>query len=182
MLFERIKLETDEEVIRIIYKHWFIILSQTVISVLMALLPLLLWWLLTQPFITAELALDINLYAYGSEMLFLFFWWLLMIFLSLAHVYTNYYLDIWVVTNRRIIVIDQVSLFKRTIGSFRYERLQDISVEIDGVIPTFLDFGTIRATTASGNEAFHTDLLPHPRDIKSLVLTTADARMRLRNH
>ena len=90
-------------------------------------------------------------------------------------IWTDYYLDLWTITNRRIIAIDQRGLFRRAVASFRYERLQDINIEINGFIATMLDFGELRAQTASAyRDAFEIKGIPHPRDIKALILRAAD--------
>src|SRR5690606_4537603 len=93
--------------------------------------------------------------------------------------WTDWYLDLWTITNLRLIAIDQRGLFRRSVSSFRYERLQDINVEINGLIPTFLDFGTLEAQTAGHGES---DFLfagaPHPREIKAKILEAANLRVR----
>ena len=99
--------------------------------------------------------------------------------MTLAHMWVTHHLDIWVVTNRRIVVIDQVSLFRRKIGSFRLEKLQDVNIEINGIIATFLHYGTVEAETASNNSdaEFRTKHIPNPRDLKALILKAADDLM-----
>ena len=82
-------------------------------------------------------------------------------------------------TDRRIISIDQKSLFVRSIGSFRLERLQDMNIEIPGVLATMFNYGNIEAQTASGSEEeFQVHGLPDPRGIKAIILKAADTRMR----
>jgi hypothetical protein len=98
--------------------------------------------------------------------------------MMLAMIWTDHYLDIWVITSRRIININQVNLFRRQTASFQLERLQDITVEVSGIIETLLDFGTINAVTASGiHEEFRARHLPKPQQIKSLILQAADTHM-----
>lgn len=155
--------------------------TETLVIVLVALAPLIGYYLVTNFLDTNQL---LNLSALGLETVhYIFFsaWWLLLQWLALAYVWTDYYLDIWVVTNKRIISIEQHGLFRREIGSFRLERLQDMQVKINGLIATFLDFGTVEAETASGSsEEFKADFLPKPREIKALILKAADQRMK--NH
>ena len=89
--------------------------------------------------------------------------------------WTNYYLDVWTITNKRLIAIDQHGLFHRETASFRLERLQDMNVEINGIIATFLDYGILEAQTAGGDDdKFRATGLPHPRELKSLILEASD--------
>jgi uncharacterized membrane protein YdbT with pleckstrin-like domain len=93
----------------------------------------------------------------------------------LAMIWTDYYLNVWCVTNKRIVNVHQIGLFRRKIGSFRLERMQDVNVEINGVLATLLDYGTIHVQTASADmEEFKASFLPRPQEIKSVILGAGD--------
>lgn len=62
--------------------------------------------------------------------------------------WTNYYLDVWVITNHRVVDIEQFSLFSRDVSEFRLDRIQDITIEVKGLIPTILNFGNLHVQTA----------------------------------
>ncbi len=99
--------------------------------------------------------------------------------LATISVWTHYYLDLWVITDRRIIVIDQIHFFNRKVSSFRLERLQDIKVRISGILPTLLNYGTIRAQTASAAESnFTSPALPDPRGLQALIQGAMDERLK----
>jgi hypothetical protein len=94
--------------------------------------------------------------------------------------WTHYYLDLWIITDRRIILVDQIHFFNRRVSIFRLERLQDIEFEITGIIPTILNFGTVKAQTASSFESnFKTSGLPDPRGIQSIIQKATDNRLAL---
>lgn len=181
MLFEKIQLEEDEKIIKIAHKHWFVILSRSMSIAVIAIAPLLGW--VTVGILSAQHAstIDIELSNYTSYFIYFYSFWLLINWMTLAHMWTTYHLDIWVVTDRRLIVIDQVSLFKRHIGSFRLEKLQDVNIEINGIIATFLHYGTVEAETASSNHEseFRTRSMPHPRELKATILKAADDLMEI---
>lgn len=174
MLFEKIHLEADEKLLKVVRKHWFYLFIRSFWIISSALLPLLAWLFL----VYADLSLDWRLGQYGLYFTYCYSIWLLFHWMALAHVYTDYHLDIWAVTDRRIIVIEQVAFFKRHNGSFRLEKLQDMNVEIDGILATLLHYGTIEAQTASGSEEeFRENYIPRPRELKSLILAAADKRL-----
>lgn len=179
MLFERIKLEEDEQLLQIVRKHWWIITVHTVSVFLMALLPYLLATLLLaiEPFGLATFyeAVQTRITQYRPEIFFTYIIWLLLLWVTLANYWTDYYLDLWALTTRRVVLVDQRGFFRRFISSFRLERLQDMNIEVNGVIPTLLDFGTIEAQTAGGsNEEFISKNMPKPRDIKAVIVQAAD--------
>jgi hypothetical protein len=105
--------------------------------------------------------------------------WLHLTTMAAALAWTNYLLDLWVITDRRIIVIEQVAFFNRKVGNFRLERMQDIKVTISGIIPTLLNYGTLKAQTASAAESnFTSPYLPDPRGLQALIQTAMDDRLK----
>ncbi len=173
MIFEKIQLEEDEEILSIIRRHWFFVFSQCASICVLIVLPIA-GYSASKIFAPASILKAINLYT--LHFIFLYTLWLLVTWMMLASIWTNYYLDIWCITNRRIIKIDQIALFRRKTGSFRLEKLQDVTVEIDGILATFLDYGTLRAQTASEEiDEFRETFLPKPQEIKALILKASDA-------
>ncbi len=179
MLFEKIKLEEDEKIIKIINKHWFVVVSHALSIIIVALAPAIAWVIIGSLTQQVTTSIHINLSDYFIYFIFFYSLWLLINWMTFAHIWTTYHLDIWVITDRRVIVIDQISLFRRSIGSFRLEKLQDVNIEINGIIATFLNYGTVECETASGSHKaeFKTSNLPDPRAIKSIILEAADNRM-----
>ncbi len=177
MLLEKIQLEPNEEILQTVRKHWFILFSELFGVLVMLLAPLFV--MVVAAFIP-NLPETLNIF---SEYLVLSSYfiivWIIFCLLSAFTIWTHYYLDLWVVTNRRLLVIDQIHFFNRKVSSFRLERLQDIKVLISGVIPTFLNFGTIRAQTASAaDSAFTSTGLPDPRGLQAIIQKATDERLR----
>jgi hypothetical protein len=169
---ERIQLEEGETVLLVARKHWFILLRGIFMPVLLFVVPLCVYIftgdVLKQNDVIASIAHTDAILLFSISLWGLLIW--MMIFLA----WTDYYLDMWTITTRRIISIDQRGFFRRTVASFRYERLQDIEVRIDGVIATMLDFGDIHAETAGHEADFKIPGAPNPREIKRLILEAAD--------
>jgi uncharacterized membrane protein YdbT with pleckstrin-like domain len=170
MLTERIQLETDEVILAQVRKHWFLILMQMLGVAIGAVLPPLFLFALEATPIATLLTFD----TLGGEMIALYAGWLIFVWMALFGVWTNYYLDVWTVTNKRLITVDQRGLFHRDTGSFRLERLQDINVNVRGIIATFLKFGDLEAETASGDKNFVARGIPDPQELKALILKSAD--------
>lgn len=182
MLFEKIKLENDEKMLRVVHKHWFVLFGRTVGIIITALLPAIAWITLEILLQAEQNPLHIDLSQYLRYFTFFYSMWLLCSWMTLAYIFTDIYLDIWVITDRRIISIDQKGFFRRHIGSFRLEKLQDVNIAIDGIIATFLNYGTVEAQTASDSEdEFRSFYLPKPRELKAIILEAADSRMLLQN-
>lgn len=176
MLFEKIELEPNEEVLKVARKHWFIIVTELFATFLLALMPFFLMFTLV--IFPKLIPFDFHLGTYLPFITYGLSLWLLFCLLTGFMIWTHYYLDLWIITDRRIILVDQVQFFNRKVSSFRLERLQDIQVTIKGIIPTFLNFGTIQAQTASASESnFETSGLPDPRELQSIIQKAMDKRL-----
>ena len=168
---ELVKLEADENILKVVRKHWFILFSHTIGLVFMSLIPVFFvaFWSISD---TASQLL-LSAYIDGAVISFFMGAWFLIVLVAVLGVWTDYYLDMWIITNKRIISIDQQGFFRRSVSSFRFERLQDITVDIKGFIETMLDFGRMTADTA-GSEPFIIRGIPNPRAVKGLILEYAD--------
>jgi len=178
MLFERIRLEDEEKILRIVRKHWWIVFTRSMAAAFLAVMPLVAVWF-GVVFFPGDLLIEF-VRQFASELAFCYTAWLLLNWMLLANFWTEHYLDLWAITNRRIVAIDQRGFFNRFLSSFRLERLQDMNIQVTGIIPTLLNFGTIEAQTAGGsNEEFRTDHMPDPRGLKALIIAAADERQRV---
>ncbi len=177
MLLEKIQLEPGEEILKTVRKHWFVIVAELFGAFLMMLFPffIILLVILFPNFLNET---EFSLSHYTTLIAFGVSAWLLVSLLVGFMTWTHYYLDLWIITDRRLISINQIGFFNRNVSVFRLERLQDIEVVINGVLATFLNFGTIEAQTAGHSENnFESKGIPDPREIQSIIQGAMDARL-----
>lgn len=156
----------NEKVLLVVRKHWFVVARQVVVVILLLLAaPLLLGVL---PVLTAELdpALVEPLVNSGLSLYIM----VLLIFFFLF--WTDYYLDMWIITTERIVDIEQRGLFSREVSEIPLQHVQDVTIEIRGIVETFLRFGTIRIQTA-GEREFTIKNIPRLYEAKNLILKYA---------
>lgn len=163
------QLEDQEQIVAVIRRHWFNLAAEVIAIVFLALLPLISFGILNGMFDIYEIAYLYQPYLIASYVILLLILWM-----SLFNIWTNHYLDTWVLTTKRLITVDQRGFFHRATGSFRLERLQDVQVSVSGIIPTFFDFGTVEIRTAS-EETFTMRGLPHPSRIKTQLMEASGA-------
>lgn len=106
--------------------------------------------------------------------LFLLFVYLLIIWQILFISLTDYYLDTWIVTDHRILDIHQIGLFKRDVAELRVPKIQDINVEVKGLLATFFDYGDVIVQTAGTMPEFNLRQIPHPYKVKDKILEIYD--------
>jgi len=87
--------------------------------------------------------------------------------------FTDYYLDITVVTTDRIIDIDQGGLFSRSISELDMTRVQDVKSVISGIIPTMLNYGRVTVETAATEENFVMDQVSNPNAVRQRIIEMA---------
>ena len=165
-----IQLEADETILFTTRRHWFILAVEVAALAFLVIMPPFFYFVLLNvldlaSILAAYLPIGIAFYAI----------WLLILWMALFNVWTNYYLDVWTLNNKRFITVDQRGFFSRTIASFRLERLQDANIAIHGLIATFFNFGSVEIQTASEDGLFKMSQVPDPEGIKARILAAAGA-------
>ncbi len=88
--------------------------------------------------------------------------------------FVDYYLDIWIVTNDRIINIEQLGLFARSISELDLYQIQDVTSEIKGIFPTFFNYGYVLIQTAGEVSHFNFEQVRDPHTIRKTILDLVD--------
>jgi len=60
----------------------------------------------------------------------------------------NHELDLFVITNNRVICIEQKSFLNRAVGECTLDKIQEVSIETKGFFANVLDYGTVTLKTA----------------------------------
>jgi len=89
-----------------------------------------------------------------------------MIFLSL----TTLCLDYWIITNQKTIHAELKGIFSREIISVNHDKIQDITVEIQGFFPTLFHFGDLHIQTAGEFRELIFEEIPEPEKTKDIIL------------
>lgn len=178
MLYEKVQLEPDEAILKTVRKHWFIIITELLGIFILFLFPFFILFIIAIIFPHLLTTQTINLADYTAFITFAITAWSILCIMSGFMIWTHYYLDLWIITDRRIILIDQIAFFRRNVSIFRLERMQDIEYTINGIIPTFLNFGTLKAQTAGHFESnFSSTGLPDPRELQAIIQKAMDNRL-----
>ncbi len=164
---------TEEKFIAEVRRHWFVFALESAGALSAALIPAgLLYFLLS----LSGQAMTSRLFYLG---LFFYLLWLLFVWLYFFLAWTDYYLDVWIITDRKIIDIDQKGLFHREISSFRLDHIQDVTIETTGFIETLLKFGRLHIHTAGDGHDFVLEAAANPEVAKQIILDLAHNSHRL---
>jgi len=154
MNYDILHLDPDEKVVLEVRKHWIVFVGFAISLLVMAVLPCVLF-LLVQIFLPKVLpAFSLSSLSPNIPALFLFFYslWLLFLWISFFVQWTKFHLDVWYVTDRRIIDVTQKQFFDREISNLPFDKIQDVTVDIHGLVPTMLGFGNVEVETAGEDD------------------------------
>jgi hypothetical protein len=90
--------------------------------------------------------------------------------LSLFLIWVFYYLNIQIITNLRIVDIDQIGLFSHTTSELHIDKIEDVTSQTNGVLGTLFNYGHVFVQTAGTIERFEFSDVPNPAVIEKLVL------------
>jgi hypothetical protein len=160
-----LEIQSDEKILIMVRKHWFSIFRDSIGVIVFFIV--IFGIALGLSGIT-----DITTSPNGIAIMCLL---LVCLTIALGTIWTNYYLDIFMVTDKRLIILEQITLFKRDILTLRIERIQDTLVKVHGFLAESLDYGDIIIQTAGRNFEDKTlDYIPRPEHVKNIILEQID--------
>jgi hypothetical protein len=159
-------LNPNEQIVLIVRKHWIAIVGQALMLVAAVIVPLLLLAaipLFVPNFPGWQAGNLIYLYTLADAI------WLMLFWIMFFFAWTQYHLDFWVVTTHRIFIVEQRSMFYREISSLTLDKIQDLTIDINGFLPTMLKFGEILVETAGEHKNFRFINAKNPEAIKIAI-------------
>jgi uncharacterized membrane protein YdbT with pleckstrin-like domain len=152
--------QPGEKLVLFLRRHWIILVSRWFIFLGLALLPLAFYayiyyfyaWILEDTFLYPLLLLLASAY-YLFMMLFFF------------NSFIDYYLDVWIVTDQRIINIEQRGMFNREIAEHDLDKIQDVSGVQKGFFQTLFSYGDVHVQTAGEIQRFIFRQVDNPFDV-----------------
>lgn len=162
------ELESGEHVVMQVRKHWLLLVTSMVPYAILAIIPFAMPTLLKltpvfAPYASYFEATD----ALGRAVRGV---WLLAVWTGAWSSFTRYYLNLWVLTNHRIVEIEQRNYFSRQVSSMMISRLQDVTTDVHGIIPSLFGFGTIKAQSAGADAEFRMSGIPRPEQMRDLIM------------
>lgn len=159
-----IEMKQGERVLRIARNFWLTYLPKWIVALLFVLLAFFLMYPLFQ-----RGAWGIALFAALN---------VIGVWVA-VHTLVRQYWNAFIVTNMRVVDIDQRGFFNRLVSEASFDKIQDISYSVRGVLGTIFNFGNVQLRTAGSSATL--DLI-HVRDPKSLHHLIAEAIASQKNH
>jgi len=161
-------LEEGETIVGEYKKHWWIIATWAFFLLVIAALPLVLISLMVY---FTKFALTTQTVYFVA---FCYTVWVSVLWVMFFVEWTDYYLDVWIVTNRRIVDVDQQGLFHKDEATIRLEDVRDIKVEYGGLIQTILNFGTLSVQSSGARTEFQILNVANPKTVEQIIYNYID--------
>ena len=162
-----ITFQAGEQLIYKIRKHWLVFAVEVAVLGLLAVIPALLLVFIYRlgviPGVEFFTQIGLAWIVFGYSL------WLIILTHLVALIWTDYYLDVWLVTNQRVIDVEQLGLFHRQIASFRLDLIQDIKILIPGFLATVLKYGNLHIQTAGDFREFKIKSVANPYRLKEII-------------
>lgn len=154
----------DEEIVRVLHRNWFYLLQQFLL--VFVVLAVVFAGIFYGPLFFPEM--------FGGEFkslaAFMENFFILAIWIFSFLIWIDYYYDIWIITSERIINIEQEGMFTRKVSELRYNKIEDVTTEVTGFLPTIINYGDIKIQTAAEEEEFRFRTISDPYHIKNLIM------------
>lgn len=156
--------QPDEKILIVVREHWFPLFAKVFAITLLYLLPIVFKMLLVD-FDLFERSQTASLIATAIVSVYY-----LGLLVALLVVFVLYYLNVHIVSEQRVVDIDQVGLLSHEVSELNIETIEDVTSHTKGLFGNILDYGTVYVQTAGGTERFEFDNVPNPAHIASTIL------------
>ncbi len=147
----------SEEIKLILRKHPIALLPHFMYISLMFFLPIAFYIIFVPAVFPAFLSAPYDRLFILLSLIYYGFIWIIAF-----TIWVDYYLDVWIVTNERLLDIEQIGFFNRVVSELDLKRIQDITSRVHGMLPTMFGFGNIHIQTAAEKSKFDMKSIPHP--------------------
>lgn len=168
-LNELIKQKPYEKIVHLIRRHWVTYIPTVLLFVVLALVPIAVSFILNQ----TSPALLTEPHSRAFFML-LFSVYELSVALFFYASFIMYYLDVLIITNDRLVQVQQRNLFSRSISELDLFKIQDSTSDVHGVVATVFGYGHLQIQTAGEQKNFSFAAVPQVHAIRRELMSLAE--------
>ncbi len=145
-----------EKIEFLVRKHWIMDVKIAVVVLMLCIIPAMI-------LVSAIFAYWPDFFSGGRTILTLIFLvYLMYAFLIIYIKWLNEELDLIIITNKRVINLDQVTFMERTVSESNLNQIQDVKGIEKGVLSNLLHYGNLEIHTASHKRVFFIENIPNP--------------------
>jgi membrane protein YdbS with pleckstrin-like domain len=155
--------DPDEKIIFRVHRHWVtLVLSYIKAFLSLLVIFLIIYFVGPARIYSSLIALAMFAIWFLVTMVYIFFEWIV------------WWLDLYILTTKRIVDIEQRTLFSRQVSETSLDRIQDVTFEIKGVLATLFNYGNVRVETAGSETIISLDQVGDPEKLQKTIFNTAN--------
>lgn len=159
----------EEKTILIVRRHGMVFLVNIFYNFLLLLVPLPVLWFALKNFPS----LFNGTISWPIIVILLSIYYLISWLFFFVH-FIDLYLDVWIITNKRLINIEQKGLFSRTEAEHQLYVIQDVTTKVAGIMPTVFNYGDLEIQNAGESQRITFRQVGDPYAIKKIIADLVD--------
>ncbi|MFA6492680.1 MAG: PH domain-containing protein [Patescibacteria group bacterium] len=162
--------EKEDEIVIFTRRHWIAFLGQFLLALFLLIVPLIIIAIVC--ILNFESKVFQGLAFNFIVLIFSAYYLIIATFIFISWI--SFYCNAYIITKAEIIEITQVGFFGRKISQLSLLRVQDVSSNIKGFLPTLFAYGDVLVETAGERETFLLQSVPNPQEISSKIMEIHD--------
>ncbi len=151
--------EKDEQIIYLLRRHFVTNAKWIIASVIMFVGPLIVVSLLSSNNISTSSFVPLKYQLVGILI------WYLITWMFILESFLDWYFNVYIVTDKRIVDIDFWGLLYKNISETPYFNVQDVTYRTGGIIQTLFNYGDVYIQTAAEKREFEFESVPNPAEV-----------------
>ncbi|MBP9686631.1 MAG: PH domain-containing protein [Candidatus Doudnabacteria bacterium] len=111
----------------------------------------------------------------------LFYTYYLVLLIGLLFICSFYYLSLQIITDMRMVDVDQAGLFRRKVTEIQIENVEEVTSTAHGLLSTVFNFGNVLVQTSSAQNEFEFENVAKAEQVKKLILDLYEQRRKNHN-
>ncbi len=161
-------IQEDEQMLLVVHKHPASLLREAAITIVPGFIILTLLFLFRGSAVTAA---DASIHAIITLLVPLCF---LVLWTVLAVQWTNYYLDMLIVTDRHIFYITQLNFAQRSVEQWNIQDVSHVSAYFGNFLESFFSYGSLEIEVRDGGSPVKVVGIPDPEYVAAVILKQDD--------
>ena len=170
---EKYKFETQnpgEEVYIMLRSHLITNVGWIVSIIVAAVIPFIVFFLLNEFHIDLSQIVLIK----PQYIILVLILWYVLLFTQVLINFLNWFFNIYIMTNQRIIDFDFSAFSYHHISETSLENIEDVTGESVGFLPSMFDYGDILIQTAAEKDEFKFENIPNPNWVRDKIMDLRD--------
>jgi len=149
--------EKDEKVVLLLRQHPIVNVGWILLALLMLTVPTIIGMLGIFSSFPSKFGLIIDLT------------WYLITLAFIMESFLDWFFNVYIVTNLRIVDIDFVNLIYKNVSDANLDKIQDVSYNMGGVARTIFNYGDVVIQTAAEISEFDFAAVPNPAKVAKVI-------------